>query len=271
VRAAVAGGTGLVGAAVVRALERDGNEAVVLARARGVDLTTGEGLDPALAGTEAVIDVTNTSRTDADGTRAFFGAVTERLLAAEVTAGVRHHVVLSIVGLDRVPSNPHYAGKLHQEALAEAGPVPVSIVRATQFHDFAGMVGDWSRRDGSARVAPLLIQPLAVSDVADFIAEVAAGQPWGRCELAGPETQDLVDMARRTLAARGEAVELVPSWRGRFGPEMAGEVLLPGPRARIAATTFEAWLATQARAVTGSSASRYKKDRSSTTPAATME
>jgi uncharacterized protein YbjT (DUF2867 family) len=249
VRAAVAGGTGLTGATLVRLLQRAGHETVVLSRSHGVDLTSSGGLDGALAGVDVVVDATNTTRADTAGARAFFGEVTERLLAAEESAAVRHHVVLSIVGIDRVAGNAHYEGKRRQEELAETGPAPTTIVRATQFHDFAGMVVEWSRREQYAPVAPLLIQPVAVGDVARFLVEIIEGPPRGRCEIAGPETQDLVDMARRTLAARGEAVELIPSWRGLFGTEMAGEVLLPGPRARIAVTTFDAWLQSQAQAV----------------------
>jgi uncharacterized protein YbjT (DUF2867 family) len=180
--------------------------------------------------------------------RAFFATVTGHLLAAEHHAGVPHHVVLSIVGLDRVPDQGQYAGKREQERLALSGPVPVSVVRATQFFDFAAQVVGWTRRGPSAALAPLLLQPVAVTDVADVLVEVAVGEPVnGICELAGPETQDLVDMARRTLAARGEFLRLIPTWRGRYGVEMAGEVLLPGPDARIAPTTFDHWLTTQTR------------------------
>jgi uncharacterized protein YbjT (DUF2867 family) len=248
VKIAVAGGTGLVGRRTVEAVRRFGHDPLVLARSAGVDLTTAVGLAAALAGVDAVIDVTNTPSVDTDQVRAFFATVTGRLLAAEHHAGVPHHVVLSIVGLDRVPDQGQYAGKREQERLALSGPVPVSVVRATQFFDFAAQVVGWTRRGQSAALAPLLLQPVAVTDVADVLVEVAVGEPVnGICELAGPETQDLVDMARRTLAARGEFLRLIPTWRGRYGVEMAGEVLLPGPDARIAPTTFDHWLTTQTR------------------------
>jgi uncharacterized protein YbjT (DUF2867 family) len=248
VRIAVAGGTGLVGRHTVQAVRRVGHDAVVLARAAGVDLTTSAGLAAALDGVDAVIDATNTPRVDTDQVRAFFGTVTSHLLAAEHDAGVRHHVVLSIVGLDRLPDDGHYAGKREQERLALSGSVPASVVRTTQFFDFAAQMVSWTRRGQSAALPPLLLQPVAVTDVADVLVEVAVGEPVnGICELAGPETQDLVDMARRTLVARGQALRLIPTWRGRYGVEMAGEVLLPGPHARLALTTFEDWLTTQTR------------------------
>jgi uncharacterized protein YbjT (DUF2867 family) len=244
-RVAVAGGTGLVGKALVEALRVDGHDPVVIARSTGVDLLTGEGLDTALAGVDAVVDVTNTAATTAAETREFFGTVAGNLLAAGARAGVRHHVLLSIVGIDAIEGNAHYAGKRRQEAVVTAGPVPWTMQRATQFHEFAQMVVGWTRRDGTAVVPPLLVQPVAVLDVAAVLASLAVGPPRGRVtDLAGPGPQDLVDMARRTLVARGEPpLRLVPSWRdGPFGVEMAGEVLLPAPDARIAPISFDAWL-----------------------------
>ena len=247
VRIAVAGGTGLVGRQTVKALRRSGHDAVVIARSVGVDLTTGDGLADALLGVDAVIDVINTPTVDPAEAREFFATTTRQLLAAEHKASVKHHVVLSIVGVDQVEGNGHYAGKRAQERAALDGPVPATIVRATQFFDFAAMVVGWTRRGQVATVPPLLVQPVAVADVAEVLVEVAAGEPQeGIRELAGPELQDLVDMARRTLAAQRTSLRLIPSWRGRFGVELAGEVLLPGPGAQIAPTTFETWLAAQA-------------------------
>jgi uncharacterized protein YbjT (DUF2867 family) len=246
VRIAVAGGTGLVGRRTVEAVRRLGHDAVVFARSAGVDLTTGGGLAAAMVDIDAVIDVTNTPSFDTDQVRAFFATVTGHLLAAEHDAGVGHHVVLSIVGLGRLPDDGQYGGKREQERLALSGPVPASVVRTTQFFDFAAQVVGWMRRGQAASLPPLLVQPVAVTDVADVLVEVAVGEPVnGICELAGPETQDLVDMARRTLAARGEGLRLIPTWRGQWGVEVAGEVLLPGPDARIAPTTFDDWLTTQ--------------------------
>ncbi|MET9068969.1 SDR family oxidoreductase [Streptosporangium sandarakinum] len=244
VRVAVAGATGNIGALTATALERAGHHVIRISRSLGVDLTTGDGLDAALTGVEAVVDATNCTATDRDEAVAYFGATTRNLLAAGERAGVRHHVLLSIVGVDRVEGNAHYAGKREQERLVAEGPVPWTIVPATQFHDFAAMVTSWTERDGVATIAPLLIQPIAPEDVADILAEIAVGAPQGRHpEIAGPEPQDLVDMARRTNDARGRVVELVPTWSSLFGPEMAGEVLLPRAGARIAPTTFDEWLA----------------------------
>ncbi|MGY1836330.1 SDR family oxidoreductase [Blastococcus sp. SYSU DS0510] len=245
-RVAVAGATGNIGARIVRVLEDAGHEALRVSRSSGVDLLTGEGLDDALIGVQAVVDVTNCATTDVDEALACFGTATRNLLAAEDRAGVRHHVLLSIAGLHRVQANAHYAGNRLQERLVEEGPVPWTIVPATQFHDFPAMVAGWTEQDGVATVAPLLLQPVAPDDVAGILVELAVGEPKGRyVDVAGPEPQDLVDMVRRTHEALGRQVKLLPSWSTVFGPEMAGELLLPADGARIAPTTFDDWLAAQ--------------------------
>ena len=243
-RIAVAGATGRIGRLTVAALDKAGHQPVPLSRATGIDAYTGGGLADALRGVDALIDAMNNPAQDEAEIVDFFGTTTKNLLAAEEQAGVRHHVLLSIVGLDHSHHAPHYTGKREQERLVAGGPVPWSIVRVTQFHDFAGMVAGWTERDGAATIAPLLVQPIAHADVAAALAEVATGAPLATwLDVAGPETQDLVDMARRTYAARGRDIRLIPTWRGTFGPDMAGEVLLPGKDARLGTTTFEDWLA----------------------------
>ena len=245
-RVAVAGATGTIGALTVAALARAGHDVVRISRSLGVDLSTGDGLDAALTGVDAVVDAMSYEGADRDEAVAYFGTATQNLLAAEERAGVRHHVLLSIVGVDRVEGNAHYAGKREQERLVTEGPVPWTIVRATQFHDFAATMMRWTEQDGVAPIPPLLVQPMAPADVAAILAEIATGTPQGRYrDVAGPEPQDLVDMARRTNDARGHAVKLVPTWSSLLGAEMAGDVLLPGPDARITPTTFDEWLAKQ--------------------------
>src|SRR5262249_56117005 len=129
-----------------------------------------------------------------------------------------------------------------EERVGKAG-VRVTVVGAPQFYDFPVMVASWTRQGDTVTLPPLLMRPVAPGEVAQTLAEVATGTPQGRIELAGPETQDLVDMARRTLAARGDLVRIIPTWDGIFGESMAGKVLLPGPGARLGVITFEDWLA----------------------------
>jgi len=245
-RVAVVGGTGLVGRHTVEALKHGNHETIIISRSHGIDLTTGVGLDEALAGVEAVIDVTSVETPDREATRWLFGTMTKTLLAAEDRASIKHHVLLSILGLDLIEGNAHYAGKRVQEELVASSSIPHTILRAAQFHEFAEMLVNWVKTPEGAIIPPLLLQPVAVSDVAETLAEISVGQPIGHLDLAGPETEDLVDMARRTLAAKAYSVKLIPSWEGGFyGVEAAGNILLPDSEAGIAPTTFTEWLSHQ--------------------------
>jgi uncharacterized protein YbjT (DUF2867 family) len=242
---AVVGATGRIGSLTVAALERDGHDVRRISRNGGVDIRTGVGLASALSGVDAVIDVLNCTAPDRAEAVDFFTTTTTNLLNAEERANVRHHVTLSIAGVHKIDGNAHYAGKRAQEATVESGAIPFTIVPSTQFHDFAAMVASWLETDGTSLIPPLLLQPVAPADVADVLARVAVGRARSRHrDIAGPDTHDLVDMARRTHAAQGKHVRLVPTWHsGVFDASMAGDVLLPGLDAEIAPTTFEEWLA----------------------------
>lgn len=245
-RIAVAGGTGVVGRRIVEVARERGHDVVVLTRSEGVDLTTGAGLTERLAGVDAVIDASNqTSQKRADA-EAFFGDVTRNLLAAEAAAGVGHHVVLSIVGIDDADTG-YYAGKRLQERVAADGSVPWSVLRATQFHEFAEQVLHFVRVGPFSLVPRMLSQPVAARDVAEALVDLAEAGPSGRVpDLAGPERHQMVDLARRVSQARGLGRRVVPvrlpgaGWRA-----MRTGALCPkddGPRGRI---TFEEWLATR--------------------------
>jgi uncharacterized protein YbjT (DUF2867 family) len=241
-RIAVAGGTGVVGRHVVDRCRELGHEPVVLARSTRVDVTTGAGLPEALAGVDTVVDVTNVATVARRKAVAFFESATTHLLAAEKAAGVTHHVVLSIVGIDRVDFG-YYLGKRRQEALALGGPVPATVLRATQFHEFAGQVLD---RGGPVAIVPrMLTQPIAAREVAEALVDLAAGAPTGAAaELAGPEQHQMPDLVRRVRDARGSRRPvLAVRLPGRAGSDMATGGLLPGPGARIGRQTFTGWLA----------------------------
>jgi uncharacterized protein YbjT (DUF2867 family) len=246
---AVAGSTGMVGAAVCSAARGRGHEIVEISRHAGVDVTDSDQLTAALNGVDAVVDTLNTTEQDPEVAAAYFADTTRALLAAEQATGIAHHVALSIVNVDQVPGPGHYAGKRAQEQAVAAGDVPWTVVRATQFFDFPAQVVGWTAQDGTAVLAPLLLQPVDVRDVADALLDAAESAPEnGFRELAGPETLDMVDMARRTLDARGDrSTKLLASWQNGFLPiDMAGEVLLPGPQATIGRHAFDDWLAEQA-------------------------
>lgn len=209
---AVAGGTGLIGTMIVEALIAGGDTPIVLARSAGVDLTTGEGLDATLAGASAVIDVSNVTTLRARKSAAFFAAATRTLLSAGQRAGVGHHVVLSIVGIDRVPFG-YYLGQRRQEELALSGPVPATVLRATQFHEFAGQL---LARGGPAGLLP---------------------------DLAGPRAEYLPDMVRRVARARGSRRLIVPvRVPGAAGRAMAADGLLPAGDGPRGTRTFSEWL-----------------------------
>lgn len=252
-RVAVAGGTGLVGRHVVAALTGAGHDPVVLARSRGVDLTTGVGLDEALHGVGAVLDVSNVSTAIRRASVAFFTSSTQNLLDAGRRTGVAHHVALSIVGVDRVGGG-YYAGKLAQEGLVLAGPVPATVLRATQFHEFAGQF--LARTRGPLAVVPRMrVQPIAAREVGQVLAELAVAEPAGRvADLAGPAEHELADLARQFLRTRQSRRRvLAVGLPGAAGRAMAGGALLPagpGPRGR---QSFEEWLAAGPDDTTGDS------------------
>jgi uncharacterized protein YbjT (DUF2867 family) len=240
---AVAGGTGVLGTQVVDAVRRHGATPVVVARSQGVDLTMGDGLDGALDGVDAVVDASNVTALRAKPAIAFFETATGHLLAAGERAGVRHHVAVSIVGCDRVDF-PYYLGKRRQEELVRSGPVPWTIVRATQFHEFAGQVLE--RSPGPVALVPrMLSQPVSARQLADLLVEIAIGEPVGVApDVAGPEQQQIPDLARRLVAHRGgrRKVIAVPL-PGKAGRQISAGGLLPGDRATILAETYDAWLA----------------------------
>jgi uncharacterized protein YbjT (DUF2867 family) len=185
-RIAVIGGTGMAGWHTVEAMRKAGHDTVVISRSRGVDVTTGKGLGDALAGVDVVVDVTNVQASDLESTRKLFADATRNILAAEKKARVKHHILLSIVGIERIEANAHYAGKRMQEELISAGGVPFTIQRATQFHEFAEMVVGWTRNGDVAEIPPILVQPVAASDAGQVLAEIASGSPRGRSR--GPGT-----------------------------------------------------------------------------------
>ncbi|MGY1841754.1 MULTISPECIES: SDR family oxidoreductase [unclassified Modestobacter] len=249
-RIAVAGATGAVGRHVVAQARAAGYTVVPLSRGTGQDVTTGAGLDRALAGADVVVDVTSVVTTRARVSVDFFTRATEHLLAAEEAAGVGHHVALSIVGIDGETSG-YYAGKIAQERLIAAGPVAWTLLRATQFHEFAGQLV------GRTAVGPVVVVPalraatVAASEVAGALVTLAEGAPRGRVtDLGGPEEAELADLVRRWLAATGQRrrVLRVPL-PGAAGRRMRDGSLVPGPGADRGRVTFAEWLAGDAAEV----------------------
>lgn len=242
-KVAVAGGTGLVGSKVVEEVRRAGATPVTISRSAGVDLVSGAGLAAALDGVEVVIDVSNVETLSGRRSVAFFEAATRNLLEAGAAAGVRHHVALSIVGCDRVDMG-YYLGKRRQEELVAAGDVPWTLLRAAQFHEFAGQLVDRSPI-GVALAPRMPSQPIAASEVAVALVDLALGEPQGRAaDLAGPQPERMDRMVRAQVRHRGSRRLLLPlPMAGRVGRQVRDGGLLPGPGATLGSLTFEQWLA----------------------------
>jgi uncharacterized protein YbjT (DUF2867 family) len=240
----VIGGTGLIGSSLVGKLRRDGQEPLAAAPNTGVNALTGEGLEEALADAQVVVDVANAPVWDDQAVLDFFKTSARNLLAAETAAGVDHHVTLSVVGAERLPESGYMRAKLAQEHLVKAGPIPYTIVRATQFFEFIGRIADSGADGDTVRLSPALVQPEAADDVASTLADVAVGAPLNdTVELAGPEAFRLDDLARRFLEARGDPRRVTADAHARyFGAELDDRSLTPGDDARIAPTSFEDWL-----------------------------
>jgi uncharacterized protein YbjT (DUF2867 family) len=240
----VIGGTGLIGSKLVEKLRRAGHEALAASPDTGVNTLTGEGLAEALEGAQVVVDVANAPNWDDAAVLDFFQTSSRNLLAAETAGGVNHHVVLSIVGADRLAESGYMRAKLAQEEAVKSGEVPFTIVRASQFFEFIGRIADSSMSGESVHLPPVLVQPEAAEDVAATLADVALSDPVnGIVELAGPEQFPLDELARRVLRANNDPREVTADIHARyFGAELEEHSLTPGDNPRIAPTHFEDWL-----------------------------
>jgi uncharacterized protein YbjT (DUF2867 family) len=242
---AVIGGTGLIGSQVVKLLQAAGHDAVPHSPSTGLDLLSGAGLDEALKGADVVVNVANSPTFD-DASPAFFRTTMDNLLAAAQAQGVGHAIVLSIVGVDEVPDSVYYRAKLLQEDILKAGPVPYTIVRATQFFEFIDSVLSWTADHKTVRLPATPIQPIAAADVARAVSDAAAGAPLGGIRnVAGPDVFTLDELGRITLAAKGDqrTVTVDPD-AGMFGT-VPGDAIIAKPGAVIAPTRYRDWLASR--------------------------
>jgi uncharacterized protein YbjT (DUF2867 family) len=240
---AVIGGTGLIGSQVVKILNDDGHQAVPHSPSSGVDLLSGQGLPDALKGADVVVNLTNSPTFD-EASPAFFQTTMDNLLSAAKAAGVGHAVILSIVGADRVPTLAYYRAKVLQEDILKAGPVPYSIVRATQFFEFMPAVLSWTADENTVRLPETLVQPIASADIARAVADVSVGGPLqGTRNVAGPEVFRLDELGKITLAARGDHRTVVTDETAGMFAAASGDALIAQDGAVIAKTTYREWLA----------------------------
>ncbi|GGU15605.1 SDR family oxidoreductase [Streptomyces coeruleorubidus] len=238
----VVGGTGLIGSQVVALLRDQGHDAVAAAPSTGVDTLTGEGLDEALKGADVVVDVSNSPSFDTEPALDFFTRSARNLFAAEKEAGVRHHVALSIVGVDQVPGYGYYEAKVAQENAVRGSGVPYSIVRATQFFEFVAPVMNKSTQDGEVRLPSTRLRPIASADVAAAVAEAAQGEPSnGIRNIAGPEVHRLDRLGELTLAAKPDGRTVVTDETAGLFAGMP-DVLTGDGTAHLASTRYEEWV-----------------------------
>lgn len=240
----VVGGAGRVGAHVARLLDQRGYEVRAVSRRSGVDALSGQGLAGALEGAEVLINATNAPAFDRPAAEAFFLATTRNLLEAGKAAGVRHHLLLSIVGADRLETTGYFKAKLAQEALTAESGEPYTILRSTQFFEFLPDIIRDGDEGGEVRVASARIQPVAAADAAADLAGLAIRAPVrGIGEIAGPDSYALADLVRSFMAKQGDGRPVIADAAAPyFGAPLANETLLAGINPRFGSTDFGAWL-----------------------------
>jgi len=206
----VVGASGLIGSKVVESLKHEGHDVVASSRSSGVDVLTGAGLTDALAGADALVDVTNSPSFETDAVMAFFTTSATNLMEAARVAGVGHYVALSIVGVDGLQDGGYFRAKVAQEKIISESGIPYSIVRATQFAEFADAITESMTVENEVRVPDALIQPIPADEVAAAVARAAAGKPLnGVVDVGGPHKITFEQMARDALARKGDGTKTV--------------------------------------------------------------
>ncbi|HEY8954455.1 SDR family oxidoreductase [Chitinophaga sp.] len=201
----VIGGTGLIGKEVCKKLESAGNEVIVGAASRGVNILTGEGLEEALAETDIVIDLSNSKSPDGETALNFFRTAGKNLVAAEKIANVKHHLILSIVGTPLAQHIGYLQAKKQQEdAIAESG-IPYTIIRSTQFHEHISTIIAVQSEGKEVHVSTLDYQPIAAADVVSYIVKFALEKPKnGIVEIAGPDRGPMNEFVKKYLEEKRE-------------------------------------------------------------------
>lgn len=240
----VIGGTGLTGSRLVNKLCGQGHEAVAAAPKTGVNTLTCEGLAEVLNGASVVIDVTNSPLWDDAAVLNFFEASTRNLLTHEATAGVGHHLALSIVGTQQLSESGYFRAKIAQEKLIKESSIPYTIVQATQFFEFLKGIADFSTVEGKVHLPPVHFQPMAVDDVASALGRIAVGPPAnGTVEIGGPERYRLDELVRRRLDALKDPRQVIADPSARYaGATLSEGTLVPGKNALLGGTTFDTWM-----------------------------
>tara|TARA_R110002095_G_scaffold181477_3_gene158777 strand:+ start:251 stop:1003 length:753 start_codon:yes stop_codon:yes gene_type:complete len=240
----VIGGSGLIGSKVVNILRECGHEVVAASPSTGVNTITGEGLSEAMTDTDVVVDVANSPSFEDQASLEFFETSGQNLLAEESFAGVKHHVALSVVGTERLLAMGYFRAKLAQEELIKAGTIPFTIVRATQFFEFAGAIAQSGAEGETVRLPSAMMQPIMSDDVAAALADLAVAEPLNRTvEVAGPDSIRMDDLVRQFLMAHGDTRQVIADPRALyFSTPVDDQSLVPGDNPLVGATHFADWL-----------------------------
>ncbi|WP_328352347.1 SDR family oxidoreductase [Mycobacterium sp. NBC_00419] len=238
-RIAIFGASGQIGRGVCELLIAEGHDVVRASRDSGVDVLTGQGVADALVDAHVLVDVLNSPSFDDEPVMEFFSTSTRTLVDAARTAGVAHYVALSIVGDTRLPDSGYMRAKVAQETLIESSGLPYTIVRATQFIEFADAIVASLTEGDVVRVPQARIQPIAAAEVVAHVARAAVGSPAGVVEIGGPETITFADLARTVLARNGEHRDIVIDPAATyFGDTVDDDSLVTGPGAALGVTRF---------------------------------
>lgn len=239
----VIGGTGLIGTKTVAKLRALGHEVIAASPNTGINTITGEGLAEAVNGAEVVIDLANSPSFADKDVMEFFETSGKNLLAAEINAGVKHHIALSVVGTSRLQASGYFRAKQVQEDLIVKSGIPYTIIHSTQFLEFLGGIVA-SAQDGDViNLSTAKIQPIAAEDVSSFVTEFALGQPInGIVEIGGPEQFELAGLVKQYLVKTQNPKEVVGSKDALyFGSPLEELTLVPAVDAKLGKLTFEEW------------------------------
>ena len=243
----IIGGTGLVGTKVADKLRKLGHTVVAGSPSTGLNSLTGEGLDEAMAGTDIVIDLSNSPSFEDGPVMDFFQTSGRNLMAAETKAGIKHHLILSIVGVDRMQNVGYMRAKVAQESLVKQSGLPYTIIHSTQFLEFVPALANGSIQGNEAHVSDVAFQPIAAEDVATFVAEFALQKPAnGIVVIAGPERKTLSEFAAIYLKETGSTATVVTNHDDiYYGGKIPNDALVPQGEANLGAINFEKWISSQ--------------------------
>jgi uncharacterized protein YbjT (DUF2867 family) len=240
----VIGGSGLIGSKLVTKLRAQGNEVLAASLDTGVNTLTGEGLAPALAGAQVVVDLTNSPSFEDAAVLKFFETSGRNIFAAEKAAGVKQHVALSIVGADKLQDSGYMRAKVVQEGLIKASGIPYTILRSTQFFEFMARTADSFSDGNTVRVPPVLVQPIFSDDVVAALAKIVLSPPKNATvEVAGPEKLPFDSIIRKVLHKKNDSRAVISDVHARyFGTELNDQSLVPAGQSLLGTIRFESWL-----------------------------